>query len=92
MGNSYDVVFFINRSGRRLHVDCWVELDPASSASLGDGTVLHLLIEGGAHHQDLRFASEKDPETVTAAKKWESDTIAAWLKAEEEEKEEGKEE
>ena len=29
-------MFFFNRSGRRLHVDCTVELDPASSASLGD--------------------------------------------------------
>ena len=56
---------------------------PDDAASIGDGTVVHLLIEEGAHHQDLRFASEKDPEAVTAAKKWESDTIAGWLKAEE---------
>ncbi len=53
---------------------------PDDAEDLGDGSVVHLLIEGGAHHQDLRFANDMDPETVTAAKKWESDTIAGWLK------------
>ena len=52
---------------------------PDDAESIGDGTVVHLLIEGGAHHQDLRFANDMDAETVTAAKKWESDTIARWL-------------
>eukprot|EP00040_Diaphanoeca_grandis_P026200 m.146472 g.146472 ORF g.146472 m.146472 type:complete len:537 (-) comp30480_c0_seq4:244-1854(-) len=52
---------------------------PANAADLGDGSVVHILIEDGAHHQDLRFHNDADPPTVTAAKAFEFKTIAAWL-------------
>ena len=42
--------------------------------------VVHLFIEDGAHHQDLRYSNEMDPATVTAAKKLELNMIQGWLK------------
>ena len=52
---------------------------PSNSKDIGDGSVIHILIEGGAHHQDLRFGSKEDPTTVTQAKKQELNIIMGWL-------------
>ena len=52
---------------------------PSNAIDIGDGSVLHILIEGGAHHQDLRYTSSKDPATVTAAKKVELGLIMSWI-------------
>ena len=53
---------------------------PSNAKNLGDGSVVHLFIEDGAHHQDLRYSNEMDPATVTAAKKVELNIIQGWLK------------
>lgn len=53
---------------------------PADAAKIGDGSVIHMLIEGGAHHQDLRFADPRDPPGVTAAKARERVLILDWIR------------
>ena len=52
---------------------------PSNAIDIGDGSVVHILIEGGAHHQDLRYTSSEDPATVTAAKKVELGLIMSWI-------------
>ncbi|XP_064395682.1 dipeptidyl peptidase 2-like [Halichondria panicea] len=58
-------------------------LDPWSvggvQQNLSDSLVA-IMIEGGAHHLDLRSANPKDPPAVIAARKLERDTIAKWIK------------
>ena len=52
---------------------------PADSAKIGDGSDILILIEGGAHHQDLRYADSRDPPGVTAAKLRERELILHWI-------------
>ena len=45
---------------------------------VSDDTVV-LYIEGSAHHLDLRLPNEADPQTLTDARKVETETIAKWI-------------
>jgi len=44
-----------------------------------NSTVVRMLTEGGAHHQDLRFSSEYDSDGVKKARLFERETVQAWL-------------
>ena len=50
-----------------------------ASAISPDGSVVHILIDGAAHHQDLRATDPRDPESVRAAKRLEAAHIRRWL-------------
>lgn len=52
---------------------------PANASYSADGSVLHMLIAGAAHHQDLRFSDPADPPALTIAKKAEFGHICRWL-------------
>ena len=53
---------------------------PADSAALSpDGSVVRLLIQGAAHHQDLRAADATDGAALTAARMEERRHVAKWL-------------
>jgi pimeloyl-ACP methyl ester carboxylesterase len=68
---------------------------PDNAIDIGDGSVVHLFIKEGAHHQDLRYSNSMDPITVTNAKKLELEIIGGWIDEyykEEEEEEERKRE
>ena len=52
---------------------------PTNASKIGDGSVIHILIEGGAHHQDLRFSDPQDPPGVTSAKARERALILQWI-------------
>eukprot|EP00039_Didymoeca_costata_P029055 m.23103 g.23103 ORF g.23103 m.23103 type:complete len:514 (+) comp7466_c0_seq3:18-1559(+) len=50
-------------------------------ASFGvDGTVKAVVIDGGAHHLDLMFATKSDPPAVLSARKLELQQIDMWVK------------
>lgn len=59
-------------------------LDPWSSGgvlhSLSD-TLIAIVIEGGAHHLDLRASNPRDPPAVIKAREQEKSIIAGWLKS-----------
>ena len=52
---------------------------PNNASLIGDGSVRHILIENGAHHQDLRYSDSRNPIEVEQAKKLETDIIKRWV-------------
>ena len=78
---------FLSMSLKKGEKDPWrVGGVPSNASDIGDGSVVHILIEGGAHHQDLRYSSPYDPETVYAAKQLELGLIQSWITEYNEEK------
>lgn len=43
-------------------------------------SIVKIIIEGGAHHLDLRFSNPNDPQSVIDAREKERFTIQQWLK------------
>lgn len=60
------------------------DLDPWRTGGvmnpINDNIVVRV-IEGGAHHLDLRSPNKDDPQDVTDARKLVTDTITKWLDA-----------
>ena len=54
--------------------------DDAQQLSI-DGSVVHVLIEDAAHHQDLHFPDPSDSPGVVAARALEFDHISRWVAA-----------
>jgi hypothetical protein len=50
-----------------------------TSAYSKDGSVVHLLIEGAAHHEDLRFSEPTDSAALTSARAMELLHVRRWL-------------
>ena len=50
-----------------------------ASAYSPDGSVVHILIEDAAHHQDLRSDDARNPQSVRDAKEKEKQHIYKWL-------------
>ena len=68
------------RSAVRARSDC--EKDPWRVGGLArdlSATVLHRLIPGAAHHEDLRFSDDSELPAVAAAKAFELGTIRKWV-------------
>ena len=55
---------------------------PSNTSSYSsDGSVVRLLIEGAAHHEDLRFSLPSDSPQLTAARAEELAHVQKWLSA-----------
>ena len=57
-------------------------IDPWSSGGVMENqsrTVIAIVIEGGAHHLDLRSSNRDDPESVVAARDLEKRIIKGWI-------------
>jgi hypothetical protein len=59
-------------------------LDPWSSGGVtanvtGNPSVIALVIDGGAHHLDLRASNPADPPAVTQARLVEAAAIRSWI-------------
>ena len=56
-----------------------VNPDNATNELSPDGSVVHRLIAGAAHHQDLRFADPSDGADLIAARAEELAYVTKWL-------------
>jgi hypothetical protein len=60
------------------------EKDPWRVGSVGTSnsdSVIVMVLEGGAHHQDLRFADELDSDQVRAGREIEKQFVRKWLES-----------
>ena len=61
-------------------MSAYIDERPDNSSSYSaDGSVVRLLIEGAAHHEDLRFSLATDSPQLTAAREEELAHVKKWL-------------
>jgi lysosomal Pro-X carboxypeptidase len=82
-GASVDTVYALRHVSNIIYSNG--SLDPWQSGAVlqnaTDMSIISILIDGGAHHLDLREPDPADPQSVIDARDFEIETLKGWLAA-----------